>query len=257
MNIKKIFFVLFSCLFFQISIFSQESFTAKVVGVVDGDTITVYTADKRQMMIRFSGIDAPEKDQEFGAAAREQLSGLIFEQNVTITNLKKDCLERLSASVSFKNKNLNLILVEAGNAWADNFCQSNETFSKAEASAREKKIGLWQFPAPVVPSDFVKAKQNDKKPGIVQTKERKVFAGLAPNSPSGVKKLAIGMTLESFLSICGNKGELSKIYTSSSGQTFSVDNPVTEESVKKNCDGSFTFQKMGRERFFTLSSVYQ
>jgi endonuclease YncB( thermonuclease family) len=32
----------------------------KVVGVHDGDTITVLDANKRQYKIRFNGIDAPE-----------------------------------------------------------------------------------------------------------------------------------------------------------------------------------------------------
>jgi len=38
----------------------------KVVGVADGDTITVLDADKIQHKIRLAGIDAPEKKQAFG-----------------------------------------------------------------------------------------------------------------------------------------------------------------------------------------------
>lgn len=56
---------------FLLPILAQaESFTGEVVGVSDGDTVTVLRADgKTQEKIRFLGIDAPEKTQEFGALA--------------------------------------------------------------------------------------------------------------------------------------------------------------------------------------------
>ncbi len=43
----------------------------KVVGVADGDTITVLDADKVQHKIRLSGIDAPEKSQPFGNHSKQ------------------------------------------------------------------------------------------------------------------------------------------------------------------------------------------
>lgn len=43
-----------------------DTLTGKVVGVSDGDTITVLDSDKRQHKIRVAGIDAPEKNQPFG-----------------------------------------------------------------------------------------------------------------------------------------------------------------------------------------------
>lgn len=42
-----------------------EDFTGKVVGVSDGDTLTVLTEQNRQVKIRLSGIDAPETGQDF------------------------------------------------------------------------------------------------------------------------------------------------------------------------------------------------
>ena len=41
---------------------------ARVVGVTDGDTVTVLDANKVQHKVRLAGIDAPEKDQPFGTA---------------------------------------------------------------------------------------------------------------------------------------------------------------------------------------------
>ena len=37
---------------------SPESYPARVVGISDGDTITVLTAEKKQVKIRLHGVDA-------------------------------------------------------------------------------------------------------------------------------------------------------------------------------------------------------
>lgn len=56
--------------------FSKE-WTGKVVGVTDGDTVTVLH-DGVPQKVRLSGIDCPEKSQDFGqkAKASRQLSAL-------------------------------------------------------------------------------------------------------------------------------------------------------------------------------------
>lgn len=43
-----------------------NTITGRVVGVADGDTITVLDAEKKQHKIRLGGIDAPEGSQAFG-----------------------------------------------------------------------------------------------------------------------------------------------------------------------------------------------
>jgi endonuclease YncB( thermonuclease family) len=44
----------------------------RVVGISDGDTITVLDADKKQHKIRINGIDAPEKGQAFRRAVETE-----------------------------------------------------------------------------------------------------------------------------------------------------------------------------------------
>ena len=46
----------------------------RVVGVADGDTITVIDDNKVQHKIRLAGIDAPEKKQPFGQRSKQSLS---------------------------------------------------------------------------------------------------------------------------------------------------------------------------------------
>ena len=63
--------------------------TGKVVGVADGDTVTVLDASKQQHKIRLAGIDAPEKGQAFGFRSKENLSKLVYERDVFVEGSKK------------------------------------------------------------------------------------------------------------------------------------------------------------------------
>ena len=58
---------------------NAENITGRVVGVADGDTITVLDGDKVQHKIRLAGIDAPENKQAFGNRSKESLSALAFD----------------------------------------------------------------------------------------------------------------------------------------------------------------------------------
>ena len=51
--------------------FGQDSF--RVVGIHDGDSITVLSVEKKQIKIRLEGIDAPELKQAFGSRGERQL----------------------------------------------------------------------------------------------------------------------------------------------------------------------------------------
>ena len=64
-------------------------FTGRVVGVSDGDTITVLSQGK-PVRIRLHGIDCPEKRQAFGKRARQATSRLVFGKTVTVRDLGKD-----------------------------------------------------------------------------------------------------------------------------------------------------------------------
>ena len=66
-----LYFVLLVC-----SIHAQ-TITGKVVGVADGDTITVLQ-DRTQYKIRLYGIDTPERGQDFGNRAKQFTSGMVY-----------------------------------------------------------------------------------------------------------------------------------------------------------------------------------
>lgn len=47
--------------------------SGRVVGVADGDTITVLDSAQAQHKVRLQSIDAPEKAQAFGQRSKERL----------------------------------------------------------------------------------------------------------------------------------------------------------------------------------------
>jgi hypothetical protein len=56
-------------------------FSAKVVGISDGDTLTVLKADKTQVKIRLHGIDASETSQPFSGRPSHFSEGSILVQD--------------------------------------------------------------------------------------------------------------------------------------------------------------------------------
>ncbi len=50
---------------------SAAEYPARVVGITDGGTLTVLTAQKTRIKIRLAGIDAPESGQDFGTRAKQ------------------------------------------------------------------------------------------------------------------------------------------------------------------------------------------
>ncbi|HSK73339.1 MAG TPA: thermonuclease family protein [Pyrinomonadaceae bacterium] len=134
--------------------------TGKVVGIADGDTITVLDNNKKQYKIRLQGIDSPESGQPFSQNAKENLSDLIFGKTVKVLIYKKDRYNRSLGTVYLDGKDINLEQIKAGYAWhykkyqSDQNQSEREQYSTAETSARAGRIGLWRDAAPVVPEEW-------------------------------------------------------------------------------------------------------
>jgi endonuclease YncB( thermonuclease family) len=89
----------------------------RVVGVADGDTLTVLDDHHLQHTIRLNGIDAPESGQAFGQVAKRHLSTLVFGQDVLVIRDKVDRYGRLVGTVRRGETNANLEQLRAGLAW--------------------------------------------------------------------------------------------------------------------------------------------
>jgi micrococcal nuclease len=137
-----------------------ETITGKVIGVTDGDTIDVLDATKRPRRIRLGGIDAPEKAQPFGNRSKEHLSDLVFGKQVEVQSHKLDDFGRNVGKVLVNGKDANLEQVRAGLAWhykkylKEQSPSDRVLYAEAEVAARSRKLGLWQDPKPMLPSEW-------------------------------------------------------------------------------------------------------
>lgn len=124
----------------------------KVVGVTDGDTITVLV-DRQPVKVRLDGIDCPEKLQAFGTKAKQLTSDLAFGKQVTIKVVGKDRYKRVIGIVGLPDgKNLNQEIVAAGLAWwYRKYAPKNRALEDLEKAARIARRGLWAEPNPVPP----------------------------------------------------------------------------------------------------------
>ncbi len=134
----------------------------KVVGITDGDSLTVLDADHIQHKVRLAGIDAPEKGQAFGQKSKEVLSSCAYGHQVHIEGKKLDRYGRLIGKVLVKGQDCNLNQVKQGMAWHFKKYESEQApddrfiYSEAEIQAKNMKIGLWIDKDPVPPWDFRK-----------------------------------------------------------------------------------------------------
>ena len=149
--------ILFIALLFSASTsFGDDSF--RVVGIHDGDSITVLSVEKKQIKIRLEGIDAPELKQAFGSRAKEHLSSLIMGKDVTLIVKGEDLYKRTLSKILLDSQDVNLSMVRDGFAW--NYSKYSK--DKKFAEARTKKKGLWIDKDPVAPWNY-RSNQKVKK----------------------------------------------------------------------------------------------
>jgi endonuclease YncB( thermonuclease family) len=88
----------------------------KVVSVQDGDTLTVLV-DRRQVRVRLTDIDAPERKQAFGTRSRQSLSEICAGKDAQIADQGKDRYGRTLGRVICAGVDSNAEQVRRGMAW--------------------------------------------------------------------------------------------------------------------------------------------
>lgn len=156
-------FILVLILFLLSVMVPAAEIRGKVVAVLDGDTVTVLDdLDKARFRIRLSGIDAPEKKQALGTAAKKHLSDMIFGKMVSVRFKEIDRYGRIVGTIWIDGEDINRRMLRDGMAWHYSHFDKTPEYAAAERMARHEKRGLWIERNPVNPHQFRKMNRRKK-----------------------------------------------------------------------------------------------
>ena len=156
---KKLILVLF---LFLSNFANAKTIEGLVVGVADGDTITVLDQQKNTYKIRLQGIDAPEKKQAFGEKSKQSLHDLVHSKQVRIEYDKEDKYGRIVGKVTVDDVDVCLQQLVLGMAWHYKKYQNEQSvsdralYSDTELKSKSLKLGLWSDDTPMPPWEFRK-----------------------------------------------------------------------------------------------------
>ena len=146
-----------------------EEFTAKVIIVLDGDTVLVLRdckrgepeapgphlrppcRDNKPVKIRLAEIDAPEKAQAGGMESKQSLSGMVLKKQVSVNVQAVDNYGRLVGHLEVNGRSVNEEQVRRGMAWEYSNYHSNKTYIALQDEAQLAQRGLWAQVSPMPP----------------------------------------------------------------------------------------------------------
>lgn len=139
---------------------ADGSTSGRVVGVADGDTLTLLDDANQQHKIRLAGIDAPEKAQAFGQVGKQRLYELCYNKHATVVVVNKDRYGRSVGDVTCDDMHANEEMVRSGNAWVyRHYDKGFEYFYSIEEAAKQKRLGLWADENPTPPWEWRRSRK--------------------------------------------------------------------------------------------------
>mgnify|MGYP001547770420 CR=1 FL=1 len=135
---------------------SKDRINGVVVGVADGDTVSVWE-DEKVYPVRLYGIDAPEIGQAYGPEAKLFISRLVFNKDLVVTIQGTDRDGNLYGLIHIDRVSVNEELIRHGMAWVDPKTCSRDLCSRwkqIQGEARAQGEGLWKQADPVPPWEF-------------------------------------------------------------------------------------------------------
>ena len=142
---SKIYIVFISSIMLLLSSCQGQSSVAKVVQVIDGDTVIIAGG----YHVRYIGIDAPEKDEKYYLESTQLNKELIEGKRVRLEKdiSEKDKYGRLLRYVHVDNTFVNAEIVRLGYAYAKAYPPDIKYQSYLEAmetEAKQMKTGIWK-----------------------------------------------------------------------------------------------------------------
>lgn len=127
-----------------------ETFSAKVIVVMDGDTVMVLRGGQK-IKVRMANIDAPEKDQPFGKQSRDSLLEMVGKRQVQIDSQAVDQYGRIVGLISVDGRSVNQEQVRRGMAWEYSHYHTDKTYIRLQNEAQQSRRGLWAQISPQAP----------------------------------------------------------------------------------------------------------
>lgn len=146
---------------------AQETLTGKIVGVHDGDSVTLLV-NRTQHKIRLIDIDAPELGQDFGTKSKQALSKQIHGKTVIVKSKGKDQYGRTLGTIYAANRNINWWMVEHGWAWQYTKYNTNPKLAALLAKAKSSKIGIWSVNGSIPPWEYRALKKKQRSVNTVR-----------------------------------------------------------------------------------------
>jgi micrococcal nuclease len=141
-HFKRILFLALLYIAFLPLFAAAQEHIGRVVGISDGDTLTILDNHKQQIKVRLAEIDTPEKSQPYGARAKR----LVYGKTVIVKVQDTDRYGRKVGRVYTDDIDANAEMVEIGAAWVYRKYASDQNLYALEKQARQNRAGLWGLP---------------------------------------------------------------------------------------------------------------
>ena len=147
-----------------------ELIEGRVIIVPDGDEVRLKTNNGKTYPIRILGIDSPEKDQDYGTAARRALEALVLDKDVKVVVHRRDSEGRYMGTIFREGQDIGVLMLENGSAWhykrvsGEQTSEARVRYARAELKAREAKAGLWAAAMPMPPWEFREEAEGEVNP---------------------------------------------------------------------------------------------
>lgn len=128
-----------------------EQFTAKIIAVLDGDTVIAARDNVPPIKIRLAEIDAPEMTQPGGTDAKKVLSEMVLHKRVTVDSQAVDQYGRLVAHLAVDGKRVSELMMGLGMAWEYSHFHRNTRYIALQSEAQAAGRGIWRQTSPLPP----------------------------------------------------------------------------------------------------------
>lgn len=163
MNPFRILLLLLSMLAAGSAQCAVQTFTARVIAVLDGDTLLVTRGDK-PLRLRMAEIDAPEvahaggnsDSQSYGTESQKSLADMVMGKQVQVESRAVDSYGRIVAKVFVDGLDVNAEQVRRGLAWEYTRFHANKTLMSLQREAQQARRGMWAGGDNIEPSQWRK-----------------------------------------------------------------------------------------------------